>query len=140
MPTSTKPPKAERPMLNLLLIVYAKLLLIVKKNLPTRCKAPCGTVPAGINGGCVNMAAVVQMTGKIAIIRIEYWWRKGLCLRSDKNSTDSKPAGATSKPDAHATPMDSVHDSIIRSLTIDSQEKTCGEVQSSTRDSTGRNQ
>ena len=73
-------------MLNLLLIVYAKLLLIVKKNLPTRRRAPCGTVPAGINGGCVNMAAVVQMTGKIAIIRIEYWWRKGLCLRSDKTA------------------------------------------------------
>ena len=29
------------------LIVYAKVMTIVKKNLPTRCKAPCGTVPAG---------------------------------------------------------------------------------------------
>lgn len=41
-----------------------------------------------------------------------------------KNSTDSKPAGATPKTGAHATPMDSVHNLSIRSLATNSQEKS----------------
>ena len=51
-----------------------------------------------------------------------------------KNSTDSKPAGATPNTDAHATPMDSVHNSSIRSLAANSQEKSSEKDQNQQRD------
>lgn len=95
--------------------------------------------PVMINGVRGNMAAVVQMTGKNHYHTHRILMPDGSVFEfRQKNSTDSKPAGATPNTDAHATPMDSVHNSSIRSLAANSQEKSSDKVQSSMRDSAGR--
>lgn len=79
--------------------------------------------PVMINGVRGNMAAVVQMTGKNHYHTHRILMPDGSVFEfRQKNSTDSKPAGATPNTDAHATPMDSVHNSSIRSLAANSQE------------------
>ena len=83
------------------------------------------TAPVMINGVRGNMAAVVQMTGKNHYHTHRILMPDGSTFEfRQKNSTDSKPAGATPNTDAHATPMDSVHNSSIRSLAANSQEKS----------------
>ena len=81
--------------------------------------------PVMINGVRGNMAAVVQMTGENHYHTHRILMPDGSTFEfRQKNSTDSKPAGATPNTDAHATPMDSVHNSSIRSLAANSQEKS----------------
>ena len=91
--------------------------------------------PVMINGVRGNMAAVVQMTGKNHYHTHRILMPDGAVFEfRQKNSTDSKPAGATPKTGAHATPMDSVHNSSIRSLATNSQEKSSEKVQNQQRD------
>ena len=91
--------------------------------------------PVMINGVRGNMAAVVQMTGKNHYHTHRILMPEGSVFEfRQKNSTDSKPAGATPNTDAHATPMDSVHNSSIRSLAANSQEKSSEKVQNQQRD------
>lgn len=91
--------------------------------------------PVMINGVRGNMAAVVQMTGKNHYHTHRILMPDGSVFEfRQKNSTDSKPAGATPNTDAHATPMDSVHNSSIRSLAANSQEKSSEKDQNQQRD------
>ena len=91
--------------------------------------------PVMINGVRGNMAAVVQMTGKNHYHTHRILMPDGAVFEfRQKNSTDSKPAGATPKTGAHATPMDSVHNLSIRSLDTNSQEKSSEKGQNQQRD------
>ncbi len=91
--------------------------------------------PVMINGVRGNMAAVVQMTGKNHYHTHRILMPDGSVFEfRQKNSTDSKPAGATPNTDAHATPMDSVHNSSIRSLAANSQEKSSEKDQNQQRE------
>lgn len=91
--------------------------------------------PVMINGVRGNMAAVVQMTGKNHYHTHRILMPDGSVFEfRQKNSTDSKPAGATPNTDAHATPMDSVHNSSIRSLAANSQEISSEKDQNQQRD------
>ena len=91
--------------------------------------------PVMINGVRGNMAAVVQMTGKNHYHTHRILMPDGSAFEfRQKNSTDSKPAGATPNTDAHATPMDSVHNSSIRSLAANSQEKSSEKDQNQQRE------
>ena len=83
--------------------------------------------PVMINGVRGNMAAVVQMTGKNHYHTHRILMPDGAVFEfRQKNSTDSKPAGAT--------PMDSVHNLSIRSLDTNSQEKSSEKGQNQQRD------
>lgn len=91
--------------------------------------------PVMINGVRGNVAAVVQMTGKNHYHTHRILMPDGSVFEfRQKNSTDSKPAGATPNTDAHATPMDSVHNSSIRSLAANSQEKSSEKDQNQQRE------
>lgn len=91
--------------------------------------------PVMINGVRGNMAAVVQMTGKNHYHTHRILMPDGAVFEfRQKNSTDSKPAGATPKTGAHATPMDSVHNLSIRSLDTNSQEKSSEKDQNQQRE------
>lgn len=91
--------------------------------------------PVMINGVRGNMAAVVQMTGKNHYHTHRILMPDGAVFEfRQKNSTDSKPAGATPKTGAHATPMDSVHNLSIRSLDTNSQEKSSEKGQNQQRE------
>ena len=91
--------------------------------------------PVMINGVRGNMEAVVQMTGKNHYHTHRILMPDGSAFEfRQKNSTDSKPAGATPNTDAHATPMDSVHNLSIRSLAANSQEKSSEKDQNQQRE------
>lgn len=91
--------------------------------------------PVVINEVRGNMAVVVQMTGKNHYHTHRILMPDGTVFEfGEKNSTESKPAGATSNMDAHATPMDSVHDSSIRQTAADSQEKSSEKIQNQQRE------